>query len=196
MVRGETRSHVPVWMERFDDAGQQRMRGLGREFLDLCLDYIEQPDKAENLETAAGLGSTYGKEIASRGIHLSDALQAFFFFRNATIEAINGFMSMQFNEIHQVHGLIGKVRAARIESFGDCDTHACARYCIDSSETEIDEITAKIIAMYNRCEPDSETRLKITRYFRRYPESILVKRVVTATAPTKEPDHCDTMQSI
>ena len=88
LVKGETRSHVPAWMERFDDAGHQRMRGLGREFLDLCLDYIEQPDKAENLETAAGLGSTYGTEIASRGIHLSDALQAFFFFRNATIEAI------------------------------------------------------------------------------------------------------------
>ena len=88
LVKGETRPHMPVWMRRFDDEGHQRMRGLGREFLGICLDYIEQPDKAENLDIAAYLGGTYGLEIASRGIILSDALQAFFFFRNATIEAI------------------------------------------------------------------------------------------------------------
>jgi hypothetical protein len=88
LVKGESRPHMPAWMGQFDDAGYQRMRGLGREFLDLCLDYIEQPDKVESLEVAATLGGTYGTEIASRGILLSDALQAFFFFRNATIEAI------------------------------------------------------------------------------------------------------------
>lgn len=88
LVKGETRPHMPAWMERFDDEGHQRMRALGREFLDLCLHYIEQPDKAEDLDAATALGTTYGTEIASRGIILPDALQAFFFFRNATIEAI------------------------------------------------------------------------------------------------------------
>ncbi len=87
-VKGETRPNLPSWMERFDDEGHKRMRMLGREFLDLCIDYIEQPEKPESLVQASVLGATYGFEIASRGIILSDALQAFFFFRNATIEAI------------------------------------------------------------------------------------------------------------
>jgi excisionase family DNA binding protein len=88
MVKGETHANVPAWMQRFDDEGHKRMRLLGREFLELCIEYIEQPDRPESLEHAAVLGATYGSEIASRGIVLSDALEAFFFFRNATIGAI------------------------------------------------------------------------------------------------------------
>lgn len=88
MVKGEARANLPSWMERFDDEGHRRMRLLGREFLDLCIEYIEQPERPESLEHASSLGTTYGIEIGSRGVSLSDALQAFFFFRNATIEAI------------------------------------------------------------------------------------------------------------
>lgn len=87
-VKGESRPHhLPAWMERFDDAGHKRMRTLGREFLDLCIEHIEQPAPT-HLDTASTLGEAYGVEIASRGIPLSEALQAFFFFRNATVEAI------------------------------------------------------------------------------------------------------------
>ncbi len=88
MVKGETRSNRPSWMELFNDEGHRRMRLLGREFLDLCIEYIAQPDQPRSLEHAFSLGATYGTEIGSRGVPLSDALQAFFFFRNATIEAI------------------------------------------------------------------------------------------------------------
>jgi excisionase family DNA binding protein len=88
MVKGETRSSLPSWMERFNDEGHRRMRLLGREFLDLCIEYIEQPDQPRSLEHASSLGAMYGTEIGSRGLPLSDALQAFFFFRNATIQAI------------------------------------------------------------------------------------------------------------
>ena len=87
-VKGESRPHSPSWMEKFDDEGHQRMRGLGREFLDLCIDCIEQPGRAGTLETASALGLTYGRELASREIALADALQAFIFFRNATTGAI------------------------------------------------------------------------------------------------------------
>lgn len=87
-VKGESRPHLPAWMERFDDEGHRRMRALGREFLDLCIEHIEQPERTGHLDTASRLGEAYGVEIASRGIPLSEALQAFFFFRNATVEAI------------------------------------------------------------------------------------------------------------
>jgi hypothetical protein len=87
-VKGTTRPHLPAWLERFDNAGQDRMRGLGREFLDLCLAFIETPDDVNMIERAADLGQAYGKEIATRGIPLTDALEAFVFFRNATTGAI------------------------------------------------------------------------------------------------------------
>jgi excisionase family DNA binding protein len=95
MVRGESHAHVPAWMERFDDEGHQRMRLLGREFLELCTTYIEDPGNAETLEAASALGKTYGTEIASRDVQLSDALQAFMFFRNATMEALKPTMIKQ-----------------------------------------------------------------------------------------------------
>ena len=88
MVKDESRPHLPAWMERFDADGHERMRRLGREFLELCTEYIEDPSNAQTLESAAALGRTYGEEIASRDIQLADALQAFMFFRNATVEAL------------------------------------------------------------------------------------------------------------
>lgn len=71
------------------------MRLLGREFLDLCTAYIEDPSNAETLDAASALGTTYGTEIASRDIQLADALQAFMFFRNATMEALKPTMIKQ-----------------------------------------------------------------------------------------------------
>ena len=79
---------IELGMDKFDEAGQQRMRALGREFLNLCIAYIEQPTPGDALDLASELGATYGREIASRGIPLADALQAFIFFRNATTDAI------------------------------------------------------------------------------------------------------------
>ena len=68
--------------------GLDRDSELGREFLDLCLAFIEAPDDVPLIERAAELGLAYGKEIATRGIPLADALEAFVFFRNATTGAI------------------------------------------------------------------------------------------------------------
>lgn len=112
LVKGETHQHSPAWMERFDDEGHKRMRTLGREFLDLCTEHIEQPDRPESLEQAAVLGAIYGAEIASRGIILSDALQAFFFFRNATIEAIKPTLAQRdatADEAYVIHDQLTKL---------------------------------------------------------------------------------------
>ena len=111
-VKGESRPHLPAWMERFDEEGHRRMRTLGREFLDLCIEHIEQPERTGHLETAARLGEAYGVEIASRGIPLSEALQAFFFFRNATVEAIRPTLvdrDATAGEAYAVHDLLTKL---------------------------------------------------------------------------------------
>ncbi|MEX2598375.1 MAG: helix-turn-helix domain-containing protein [Dehalococcoidia bacterium] len=87
-VRGSARKQPPAWMAAFDDAGHERMRTLGREFLELCTDFIDHPDRQEAIAAAERLGAIYGQELASRGMALTDALQAFIFFRNATMAAI------------------------------------------------------------------------------------------------------------
>ncbi len=87
-LRGSARNRPPAWMAVFDEEGHQRMRALGREFLELCLGSMDQPDKGEAASAASKLGSVYGEELAGRGIFLNDALQAFLFFRNATLAGI------------------------------------------------------------------------------------------------------------
>lgn len=81
------RPRSPSWMGQLDAAAHDRMRRLGRTFLDLCLDYVDSA-QPKALSAAAELGEVYAREIASCGISLSDALGAFVFFRDATIEAI------------------------------------------------------------------------------------------------------------
>ena len=105
-VKGETRPHTPAWMERFDAEGHERMRGLGREFLDLCIEFVEQPAHTESLEAASALGTTYGTEIASRGIPLGDAMQAFIFFRDATIGAIKPIITRHGATAEQVSAVL------------------------------------------------------------------------------------------
>ena len=108
-VKGSTRPHMPAWMERFDAAGHERMRELGREFLDLCIELIEQPSRLETLDAAAELGLTYGREIASCGMPLADALQAFMFFRNVTTEAIKPTLTRRGATAEEVAGGLERV---------------------------------------------------------------------------------------
>ena len=108
-VKGESRLHIPAWMDKFDEAGHQRMRALGREFLNLCIAYIEQPTTGDALDAASELGATYGREIASRGIPLADALQAFIFFRNATTDAIRPTLSRRGASADEVSVALGEL---------------------------------------------------------------------------------------
>ena len=82
------RPHAPAWMAKFDEKSHQRMRGLGREFLERCVESMDKPGKRETLDAASELGRAYGRESAASGLTALEALQAFIFFRNATVEAI------------------------------------------------------------------------------------------------------------
>ena len=82
------RVHAPDWRAQFDDASQERMRVLGREVLDLCRKSLGHPRQPQMTSTALSLGTTYGVEMATRGVSLTDAIQAFTFFRSAMLEAL------------------------------------------------------------------------------------------------------------
>lgn len=83
-----TRPAPPAWMALFDDAGQQRMRTLGRGLVDLCMDAVRSPSRRDLLKAATALGQEYGAEISGRGVSLAEAIEGFVFFRHATMDAI------------------------------------------------------------------------------------------------------------
>ena len=86
-VRSSRPAH-PAWMAKFDGPSHERMRGLGRQFLDRCIEFMDGSDKESTLAAAVALGQAYGAESIDRGLSSTEALGAFLFFRNATVEAI------------------------------------------------------------------------------------------------------------
>ena len=83
-----SRPNPPAWMAKFDGPSHERMRELGRQFLDRCIEFIDGSDRETTLAVAVALGEAYGRESLERGLTSGEALGAFLFFRNATVEAI------------------------------------------------------------------------------------------------------------
>ena len=80
-----------TWMESFQADGRDRMRLFGRRLLSLLLQNRVNGSvrrKGEALSETHMLGLEYGSEMAGRGVPLTDAVQAFLFFRQAVVEAV------------------------------------------------------------------------------------------------------------
>ena len=82
-----TKPRSPTWMTKFDNQAHEQMRELGHAFLDLCSSYVDNADKRA-LTAAGKLGLCYGEAAASSGLTLREAVEAFVFFRGATVNAI------------------------------------------------------------------------------------------------------------
>ena len=79
------------WMESFQAEGRDRMRLFGRRLLSLLLrDGLEGHSRrrGETMTETHMLGHEYGSEMAARGVPLTDSVQAFLFFRQAVVEAV------------------------------------------------------------------------------------------------------------
>ncbi len=77
------------WLGRFDDEGKSRMRVLGRRLVSLATEYTTEKRRRTELEEEARyLGQDYGRELASRGVGLREAIAAFIFFRDSLREAM------------------------------------------------------------------------------------------------------------
>ena len=88
-------SHIDLseqsWMESFQAEGRDRMRLFGRRLLSLLLQNGlngRSRRKDETLSETHMLGHEYGSEMAARGVPLTDSVQAFLFFRQAVVEAV------------------------------------------------------------------------------------------------------------
>ncbi len=72
------------WYATVDEASKERLRPLGRRLAALAADYLARKSRrASLLEDARSLGREYGRELAVSGLPLSQAVEAFIFFRGS-----------------------------------------------------------------------------------------------------------------
>ncbi len=115
------------WMQSFQAEGRDRMRLFGRRLLSLLLRdglHGRSRRRGETLSETHMLGNEYGSEMAARGVPLTDSVQAFLFFRQAVVEAVQPERLRQVVEISD-GVLVGLVDAynTRLAAMSD-DTNA------------------------------------------------------------------------
>ena len=71
-----------------DETSRSRMRLLGRRLLNIAAEYSFQHRlRADLIEETHLIGEEYGSEMSRKGVPLTDALEAFVFFRSFLLEA-------------------------------------------------------------------------------------------------------------
>ena len=76
------------WYTTVDETSRERLRPLGRRLAALAADYLgRRTRRAGLLEDARELGHEYGRELATSGQPLVQAVEAFIFFRRSLDDA-------------------------------------------------------------------------------------------------------------
>jgi excisionase family DNA binding protein len=104
-----------AWMAGFQAEGRDRMRLFGRRLLSLLLqDGLggRGRRKGEALSESHMVGHEYGMEMADRGVSMSDSVQAFLFFRQAVVEAV------QPDRLRQVIEISDRVLLGLVDAYG------------------------------------------------------------------------------
>ncbi len=77
------KSHAE-WYDNVDETQREKLRPLGRRLMALVADYLAKRGKKNSLlDEARVTGAEYGMELASAGMSLSQAMEAFTFFRRS-----------------------------------------------------------------------------------------------------------------
>ncbi len=78
------------WYQSVEEEGRDRMRLFGRRLLSLLLQEAPQRRRRQDfLDESLMLGHEYGMEMADRGVHLKDSVEAFIFFRTLVLDSTN-----------------------------------------------------------------------------------------------------------
>ena len=84
------------WYATVDDTQREKLRGLGRRLMSLVADYVAKRGKKSSLlEEARTTGAQYGEELAGAGMSLSQAVNAFTFFRRSLDQSAKQALSKQ-----------------------------------------------------------------------------------------------------
>ncbi len=82
------KSHEAPWYAGISEDLRERMRPLGRRLMTLVSEYLARGSRRSRLlDEARRIGSDYGKELAESSMSLSDAIEAFTFFRKGLDDA-------------------------------------------------------------------------------------------------------------
>ncbi len=80
--------HEARWYAGLDEATRARMRGFGRQLMNLVGEYFTRRHRRSSLlGLARSLGRQYGETLAAAGLGLSQAVEAFTFFRRSLEES-------------------------------------------------------------------------------------------------------------
>ena len=101
--RLSARHEEAEWLARLDPTALERMRGVGREVLSLCIESLTPHRVGAAMATAKSLGSQYGEEAAQQGVPLPDTVQAFTFFRGAMLEALRPVLLRHSRSTHELN---------------------------------------------------------------------------------------------
>jgi excisionase family DNA binding protein len=76
------------WIRAVNESSKERLRPLGRRLAALAAEYLgKRTHRAGLLDDARALGHEYGHELASSGLTLAQAVEAFIFFRRSLDDA-------------------------------------------------------------------------------------------------------------
>ena len=82
------KSHEAPWFASISEDLRERMRPLGRRLVNLVSEYLARGSRRSRLlDEARRIGRDYGKELAESSMRLSDAIEAFTFFRKSLDDA-------------------------------------------------------------------------------------------------------------
>jgi len=82
------KSHEAPWFAGIDEGLRERMRPLGRRLVNLVSEYLARGSRRSRLlDEARRIGRDYGKELGESSMRLSDAIEAFTFFRKGLDDA-------------------------------------------------------------------------------------------------------------
>lgn len=87
-LRAEGSADMP-WHTAMSEETRNRMRLFGQRLLTLATEYLSHPRRrGEILAEASMVGGEYAREVSLRGLTLSQAVEAFCFFRNSLLESV------------------------------------------------------------------------------------------------------------
>ncbi|MEX2245667.1 MAG: helix-turn-helix domain-containing protein [Dehalococcoidia bacterium] len=125
-------NHNAAWYDSVGETQREKLRPLGRRLMALVADYAARRGKRSGLlEEARATGIEYGSELASAGMSLSQAVQAFTFFRRSLDQSAkqalskNGTPAQEAAEVcEQIMGLADEVLLGIASAYDPARTEA------------------------------------------------------------------------
>jgi excisionase family DNA binding protein len=103
------------WIAALTDEVRDASRARGRELVALLLEHLDAPsadDAAETLRAASELAATYGREAASQGASLSEAVERFLWFRSPFVDELGALARRRGLDTREATALLADAEAA------------------------------------------------------------------------------------